>query len=306
MPRFLDTRGNSSLAIAICDRCSFKFPIGKLSADRDAPGLRVCEQCNDEEDPYKLPSRKTESITVRYPRPDQPVRPAEEVAPPPPPPPPVFGFHDAFDGIADTLLSDHTPDIASPSFLWGDDGSTPVPVLNGLGSIVSEDSDLFDENISIGAPIELYAAGYVATMVTTCTLLDIGGSGGNAIFTISNDDSSIFVDFGLACQTNVDPAFVLVRGVDGTLTPFDTGAMPVADLVEGEPHEVQLVVTATQLELFYDTVFVTTVVVPGLNIVDGKITVLISVNRFLPSNARCKMCSLQRLLRLSFTTRSMG
>jgi hypothetical protein len=277
MPLFLDTRGNSSLAIAICDRCSFKFPIGKLSADRDAPGLRVCEQCNDEEDPYKLPSRKTESITVRYPRPDQPVRPAEEASPPPPPP--VFGFHDAFDGVVGTLLSAHTPDLAPLSFVWGDDGSTPVPVLDGLGSIVPETSDLFDENISIGSPINLYTAGYTATVITTCTLLEDTASGGNSIFTIASEDFSVFVDFGLASQITPTPAFVLVRGVDGTLTPFNTGAIPVADLVVDEPHELKIVVTATQVELYYDTALMTTVVVPGLNVTTGQVMLLISVNR---------------------------
>src|SRR6185369_15340218 len=73
MPRFIDTRGQPSLAIAICDRCKMKMRIGELSADRDVPGLRVCQYCNDERDPYKLPPRKTEDITVRYPRPEEPL-----------------------------------------------------------------------------------------------------------------------------------------------------------------------------------------------------------------------------------------
>lgn len=73
MPRFLDTRGQESLAIAVCDRCKMKFPIGALHADRDKAALRVCDQCNDEYDPYKLPARQTEDITVRYPRPDEPM-----------------------------------------------------------------------------------------------------------------------------------------------------------------------------------------------------------------------------------------
>ena len=71
MPRFLDTRGKSSLAVAICDRCRSKYSITELAADRDTAGLRVCKPCNDERDPYKLPARKSEKITLQYPRPDE-------------------------------------------------------------------------------------------------------------------------------------------------------------------------------------------------------------------------------------------
>jgi hypothetical protein len=71
MPKFLDTRGNASLAIAICDRCKFKFPIGELRPDRNSPGLRVCSKCCDERDPYRLPPRQPDNIVVKYPRPDE-------------------------------------------------------------------------------------------------------------------------------------------------------------------------------------------------------------------------------------------
>jgi hypothetical protein len=73
MPLFIDTRGNASAAIAICDRCSFKFPVGELSADRNDPGLRVCEKCNDVKDPWRLPPRRPDNILVKYPRPDVPL-----------------------------------------------------------------------------------------------------------------------------------------------------------------------------------------------------------------------------------------
>ena len=71
MPRFLDTRGNASLAIFVCDRCKMKRAIDEQMSDPNFPGLRVCQQgCADEKDPYRLPARKTERINLRFPRPD--------------------------------------------------------------------------------------------------------------------------------------------------------------------------------------------------------------------------------------------
>lgn len=71
MPLYLDTRGKASVAVGICDRCSRKFPLGELMADRNSPGLRVCREDNDALDPWRLPARRTEDITLRYPRPDE-------------------------------------------------------------------------------------------------------------------------------------------------------------------------------------------------------------------------------------------
>jgi hypothetical protein len=69
MPVFLDTRGYSDIAIGICDRCRMKRPHAELSRDNNFPGLMVCEQgCKDDFDPYRLPARKTEKITIRFPR----------------------------------------------------------------------------------------------------------------------------------------------------------------------------------------------------------------------------------------------
>jgi hypothetical protein len=71
MAIFLDTRGYSDIAIAVCDRCQMKRPHAELSKDPNFPGLMVCEQgCKDQFDPYRLPARKTERITLRFPRPD--------------------------------------------------------------------------------------------------------------------------------------------------------------------------------------------------------------------------------------------
>jgi len=72
MPKWLDTEGYASIAIAICDRCKFKRPLSTLSPDINFPGLQVCEEgCRDEKDPYRLPARKTERINLRFPRPDE-------------------------------------------------------------------------------------------------------------------------------------------------------------------------------------------------------------------------------------------
>lgn len=71
MPVFLDTRGMSTISIAICDRCKMKYPHAIMRNDPNFPGLRVCNTgCADEKDPYRLAARKTERINIRFPRPD--------------------------------------------------------------------------------------------------------------------------------------------------------------------------------------------------------------------------------------------
>ena len=71
MSKFLDTRGQASLAIGICDRCRMKRAYSTLSPDTNFPGLMVCtEGCKDEKDPYRLPARQTEKIALKTPRPD--------------------------------------------------------------------------------------------------------------------------------------------------------------------------------------------------------------------------------------------
>ena len=68
---FLDTIGNASLSIFICDRCRMKRAMDEQMPDPNFPGLRVCQQgCADQKDPYRLPARKTERINLRVPRPD--------------------------------------------------------------------------------------------------------------------------------------------------------------------------------------------------------------------------------------------
>jgi hypothetical protein len=70
MPVYLPAKNKGTMAIAVCDRCNVKMYLDDLKADGNSPGLRVCSDCWDVKDPWRLPARKTENITVKYPRPD--------------------------------------------------------------------------------------------------------------------------------------------------------------------------------------------------------------------------------------------
>jgi len=70
MPVYLDTRGNSVLSVAVCDRCNRKFPYVELMPDPNFPGMRVCKDDLDNFYPWRLPARQTENIALRFPRPD--------------------------------------------------------------------------------------------------------------------------------------------------------------------------------------------------------------------------------------------
>jgi hypothetical protein len=70
MPAFLDTRSRTRVALRICARCSRKFPYDELSQDPNFPGLFVCADDLDQFDPWRLPARAVENITLEYPRPD--------------------------------------------------------------------------------------------------------------------------------------------------------------------------------------------------------------------------------------------
>jgi hypothetical protein len=70
MPVFLDTTGRASLGVGICARCSCKMSILDLSPDPNSPGLMVCEKDKDVLDPYRLPARQTEDLTLPFYRPD--------------------------------------------------------------------------------------------------------------------------------------------------------------------------------------------------------------------------------------------
>lgn len=73
MSLYLRTEGRAHASIAICGRCSMKMAYDDLSPDRNAPGLRVCDKCNDDFDPWRLPPRTPEKISIEFPRPDEPL-----------------------------------------------------------------------------------------------------------------------------------------------------------------------------------------------------------------------------------------
>jgi hypothetical protein len=73
MSIYLDTRGKSNLGIGICDRCSRKFSLTELMSDPNSPGLRVCKEDLDQLDPYRLPARQPDTITLPFVRPDTPI-----------------------------------------------------------------------------------------------------------------------------------------------------------------------------------------------------------------------------------------
>jgi hypothetical protein len=48
-----------------------KRPYSDMRPDGNIPALKVCsESCSDQFDPYRLPARQPEKITIRFPRPD--------------------------------------------------------------------------------------------------------------------------------------------------------------------------------------------------------------------------------------------
>lgn len=75
MSIFLDPTGRSTYGIGLCGRCSVKMSIEELYPDPNSPGLMVCKNDLDELDPYRLPARQTETITLKFTRPDVPLEP---------------------------------------------------------------------------------------------------------------------------------------------------------------------------------------------------------------------------------------
>jgi hypothetical protein len=48
-----------------------KRPYSDMRSDGNIPAIKVCsESCSDQFDPYRLPARQPENISLRFPRPD--------------------------------------------------------------------------------------------------------------------------------------------------------------------------------------------------------------------------------------------
>lgn len=73
MSTYIDTEGKSTYGVAICARCSRKFPTGELQADPTYPNLMVCRDDLDELDPYLLAARPPDDMTLPFVRPDDSV-----------------------------------------------------------------------------------------------------------------------------------------------------------------------------------------------------------------------------------------
>lgn len=70
MPRFINPSGKSTYGIGICARCDLKFSLDDLFDDPNYPGLKVCRRDMDDLDPYRLPPREPDPISLPFTRPD--------------------------------------------------------------------------------------------------------------------------------------------------------------------------------------------------------------------------------------------
>lgn len=74
MPKYLPPRiVGGSLAIAVCPRCHFKRYSTELEMDPNTKQMVCKYNCVDEFDPYRLPAKPEDKISLQYPRPDDPL-----------------------------------------------------------------------------------------------------------------------------------------------------------------------------------------------------------------------------------------
>lgn len=69
MGLYLPVNLKGTAAIAICNRCRMKIQYDALTKDPNN-GNYYCPGCVDLYDPYRLPARQTENISLQHPRPD--------------------------------------------------------------------------------------------------------------------------------------------------------------------------------------------------------------------------------------------
>lgn len=63
-------RGKTNIANGICDRCRLRMANADMVEDKDKPGIWGHPECMDGIDPWKLPPRQPEDVTVQHPRRD--------------------------------------------------------------------------------------------------------------------------------------------------------------------------------------------------------------------------------------------
>lgn len=69
MSLYLPVRTKGSAAIAVCARCQTKVHYDSLKQDPNTLNW-YCSDCVDIYDPWRLPARQPENISLQHPRPD--------------------------------------------------------------------------------------------------------------------------------------------------------------------------------------------------------------------------------------------
>lgn len=82
-----------------------------LRADGNSPGLRVCQDCFDPKNPWRLPPIQPDAIILKFPRPDTPLDagvPYSDITNPVNPVPPAsdFPFFEGLQGSGAVELED--------------------------------------------------------------------------------------------------------------------------------------------------------------------------------------------------------
>lgn len=70
MSLYLPVNLKGSAAIAICYRCARKVQYDELRKDPNNNNY-YCRECVDLYDPWRLPARQAEDISLQHPRPDE-------------------------------------------------------------------------------------------------------------------------------------------------------------------------------------------------------------------------------------------
>lgn len=70
MSKYLRPSVHGTVAIAVCPRCNFKVQYDDLVKDPNTQNY-YCADCADLLDPWRLPARRTEDISLQHPRKDE-------------------------------------------------------------------------------------------------------------------------------------------------------------------------------------------------------------------------------------------